>query len=94
MDYRAVMRRTQNRLATGRQIRVEWRGDRAVLLQPGGGAVSLNDSAAKILELCDGTRTVDELVAEMLAQTGGAALESDVREFVEAALERGWIIHT
>ena len=93
MEYRAVMRRIQNRLAPGRQVRVEWREDRPVLVQPGG-TVQLNDSAAAILELCDGTRTVDEVVSEFLSQPGRQELADDVREFIEAALQRGWIVQT
>jgi pyrroloquinoline quinone biosynthesis protein D len=93
MEQRAVMRRTQNRLAPGRQTRVEWRADRPVLVQPTG-IVQLNDSAAAILELCDGTRTPDEVIAEFLAQPGRAELAEDVREFIDAALQRGWIVTT
>ena len=94
MENRAVMRRTQNRLAPGRQVRVEWREDRPVLVQPGG-TVQLNDSAAAILELCDGTRTSDEVIAEFLAHgwppgTGrGRAGVSRRRASV-----RGWIIES
>jgi pyrroloquinoline quinone biosynthesis protein D len=91
MEYRAVMRRTQNRLAPGRQVRLEWREDRPVLVQPGG-TVQLNDGAAAILELCDGTRTVDEVINEFLSQPGRQELADDVRDFIEAALARGWII--
>jgi pyrroloquinoline quinone biosynthesis protein D len=91
MEHRAVMRRTQNRLAPGRQTRVEWRADRPVLVQPTG-VVPLNDSAAAILELCDGTRTQEEVIDEFLAQPGRAELADDVRDFIEAALARGWIV--
>ena len=90
MENRAVMRRTQNRLAPGRQARVERREDRPVLVQPGG-AVQLNESAAAILELCDGTRTPEEVIAEFLAQGSHQELAEDVREFLDAALRRGWI---
>ena len=91
MEHRAVMRRTQNRLAPGRQARVEWRNDRPVLVQPTG-TVQLNESAAAILELCDGTRTPDEVIAEFLAQPGRQELADDVRDFINAALQRGWIV--
>ncbi len=93
MENRAVMRRTKNRLAPGRQTSVEWREDRPVLVQPGG-AVQLNESAAAILELCDGTRTREEVIAEFLANPAYRELGEDVRDFLEAALERGWIIET
>jgi pyrroloquinoline quinone biosynthesis protein D len=94
MEHVAVIRRMQNRLAPGRQIRIEWRQDRPVLVQPNGGTVQLNDSAAAILELCDGTRTSDEVIAEFLAQPGRQELASDVRDFIDAALSRGWIVQT
>jgi len=93
MEHRAVMRRTQNRLSPGRQTKVEWRADGPVLVQPSG-TVRLNDSAAAILELCDGTRTQEEVIAEFLAQPGHSELANDVREFIEAALQRGWIVTT
>src|SRR5262245_63502809 len=93
MEQRAVIRRTQNRLATGHQVRMERRGDRAVLVQPGG-TVALNDSAAAIIELCDGTRTMDEVIAAFLTQPRAADLETDVRDFINAALQRGWLVCT
>jgi pyrroloquinoline quinone biosynthesis protein D len=93
MEHRAVMRRIQNRLAPGRQARLEWRHDRPVLVQPSG-TVQLNDSAAAILELCDGTRTPEEVIAEFLAQPGRQELAGDVRDFIDAALQRGWIVET
>lgn len=92
MEHRAVMRRTQNRLAPGRQVRVERRDAGPVLVQPGGAVVPLNESAAALLDLCDGTRTLDEVVSEFLSQPANHQLESDVREFLQAALERGWIV--
>jgi len=91
MENRAVMRRTKNRLAPGRQAKVEWREDRPVLVQSGS-TVQLNESAAAILELCDGTRASDEVIAEFLAQPGRSELEADVRDFLDAALQRGWIV--
>jgi pyrroloquinoline quinone biosynthesis protein D len=91
MVNRAVMRRTKNRLAPGRQVRLEWREDRPVLVQPSG-TVQLNESAAAILELCDGTRTSDEVIAEFAARAANNDLVTDVREFLDAARQRGWII--
>lgn len=93
MENTAVMRRIKHRLAPGRQARVEWREDRPVLVQPGG-TVQLNGSAAAILELCDGTRTPEEIIAEFLAQGSHPELAEDVREFLDAALQRGWIVET
>jgi pyrroloquinoline quinone biosynthesis protein D len=93
---RAVLCRTRNRLGTGRQIRVEWRNAgtaaaQAVLVQPGG-SVPLNESAAALLELCDGTRSFDEVVDQFVAQPGNADLAADARDFLEAARQRGWVV--
>ena len=93
MEHRAVMRRIKNRLAPGRQVKVEWRADRAVLVSPAG-SVQLNESAAAILELCDGTRTSDEVIAEFLARPANHDLATDVRDFLDAALQRGWIVES
>jgi coenzyme PQQ biosynthesis protein PqqD len=49
---------------------------RRVLLYPEG-AVLLNDTAAEILELCDGARTIDEI-----ATTLGAKYQADVMDDV------------
>lgn len=77
-------------------MRVEWRqagatGPQAVLVQPTG-TIPLNASAAALLELCDGTRSFDEVVAQFVAQPGNSGLANDAREFLEAARQRGWVV--
>jgi pyrroloquinoline quinone biosynthesis protein D len=77
-------------------VRVEWRqaGSSArqpVLVQPTG-VVPLNESAAALLELCDGTRSFDEVVDQFVAQAGNPALAPDARDFLEAARLRGWVV--
>jgi pyrroloquinoline quinone biosynthesis protein D len=62
-----------------------------VLVQPAG-VVPLNESAAALLELCDGTRSFDEVVSQFVARTGNDALAADARDFLEAARLRGWIV--
>ena len=49
---------------------------RRVLLYPEG-AILLNDTAAEILELCDGTRTVADIAREL-----GARYDADVTQDV------------
>jgi pyrroloquinoline quinone biosynthesis protein D len=93
---RAVLCRTRNRLETGRQVRVEWRSAgsasaQPVLVQPGG-TVPLNESAAALLELCDGTRSYDEVVEQFVAQPGNEGLAADAQDFLEAARQRGWVV--
>lgn len=61
-----------------------------VLLYPEG-MVRLNQSAAEILKLCDGTRTLDQLVTELEVTFGTSGLMSDVCTFVDHARERGWL---
>ena len=63
-----------------------------VLLYPEG-MVKLNQSTAEILKLCDGSRTLDELVAELEVAFGTLDLLSDVTTFVDHAKERGWLLH-
>jgi pyrroloquinoline quinone biosynthesis protein D len=96
MGNRAVLCRTRTRLETARQVRVEWRqagttAAQPVLVHPTG-TVQLNASAAALLELCDGTRSFDEVVEQFVAQPGNAGLANDAREFLEAARQRGWIV--
>ena len=54
--------------------------DRPVLLYPEG-AVFLNDTGRAILELCDGGRTLEEIV-QILNERYGADVAADVDEFL------------
>src|SRR5262245_21155287 len=96
MGTRPVLCRTRNRLETGRHVRVEWRNAGTALAQPvlvqPGGVVPLNESAAALLELCDGTRSYDEVVEQFLAQPGNTAVAADAQDFLEAARQRGWVV--
>lgn len=58
--------------------------DRGARLQLPGKSVSvqLNDAAARLLRLCDGTRRLSELVPE----------RAESRAFLLAAIELGWVI--
>ena len=78
------------RIASGRRLQWEEAQNRHVLLYPEG-MVQLSDSAAIILQLCDGTRTRDQLVPELLQRFPGADLADDVDEFLATARERNWI---
>ena len=59
---------------------------RPVLLYPEG-AVLLNDTGAAILELCDGTRTVSQIVS-MLTERYQADVAAVVTEFLSGMAER------
>ncbi|CAM3881559.1 pyrroloquinoline quinone biosynthesis peptide chaperone PqqD [Cohnella lubricantis] len=53
--------------------------------------VSLNATAAAILRLCDGQRTVSEIVGELESAYGQTDLKGDVLEFLMLAADRGWV---
>jgi pyrroloquinoline quinone biosynthesis protein D len=53
--------------------------------------VKLNRTGAAILRLCDGQRTVRELVQELESQFAQAGLESDVLEFLRDVVAQGWV---
>jgi pyrroloquinoline quinone biosynthesis protein D len=57
-----------------------------VLLYPEG-AVLLNDTGAAILELCNGTRTVDEIVT-ILTERYHADVSADVNEYLSRMADR------
>jgi pyrroloquinoline quinone biosynthesis protein D len=57
-----------------------------VLLYPEG-AVLLNDTGAAILELCNGTRTVDEIVT-ILTERYHADVSADVNEYLSQMADR------
>jgi hypothetical protein len=78
------------RLAPGRQLRKD--PVKGHFLAGSAGAVQLNESAAAILALCNGTLSRDELVARVLSRSKDDSLAVDVREFLGAARRRGWII--
>ena len=75
---------------------MEWRSagtasPQPVLVQPSG-TVALNESAAALLELCDGSRSHDEVIEQFVAQPGNEGLALDAQEFLEAARQRGWVV--
>jgi pyrroloquinoline quinone biosynthesis protein D len=56
------------------------------------GVVQLNENAAAILALCDGTLTREQIVARILPRSKDDSFAVDVREFLNAARRRGWIV--
>ena len=59
---------------------------RPVLLYPEG-AVLLNDTGAAILELCNGSNTVEQIVS-ILSERYNADVSSDVTEYLSLMAER------
>jgi len=82
---------THPRLVTGARLRYDEVREEHLLLVPEG-AVRLNPSAVEVLKLCDGERSVDEIVAVLAARFEGADVGDDVRELVDGMAERGLLI--
>jgi pyrroloquinoline quinone biosynthesis protein D len=82
---------TRPRLATGARLQYDDVREEHLLLIPEG-AVRLNPSAAEVLELCDGERSLDEIVGELSARYEGAEVRDDVLELVDAMAERGLVV--
>ncbi len=80
-------------IAIARRFRFQWEEAQHswVLLYPEG-MIKLNDTAAEILKVCDGSRDSAALIAELKSRFPGADLEAHVHEFLEIAHERGWIV--
>jgi pyrroloquinoline quinone biosynthesis protein D len=82
---------TRPRLVTGARLRYDEVREEHLLLVPEG-AVRLNPTAAEVLELCDGERSVDDIVGVLSERYNGADLRDDVRELVDAMNERGILV--
>ena len=62
-----------------------------VLLYPEG-MIKLNDSAGQILALCDGTRTVGDIIAALTDKFPEAEnIDQDILEFFTDAFEQRWL---
>ncbi len=80
-----------NRPHLARQARLEWDPvrERQVLLAPEGVLV-LNQTGAAILGLCDGERTVVEIVEELRGQYNRVAGD-EVRDFLARLVAKRWV---
>lgn len=79
-------------LAIARGFRLQWEEAQQcdVLLYPEG-MVKLNPSSAEILKLCDGSRSLAAVIDTLQRKYPDADLADDVREFVAAARQNGWL---
>ena len=82
---------TRPRLITGARLRYDEVREEHLLLIPEG-AVRLNPTAADVLELCDGRRSLDDIAAALSARYAGADVRDDVIELVDAMTQRGLVI--
>lgn len=79
-----------NRPHLARQVRMEWDPvrEQQVLLAPEGVLV-LNQTGATILSLCDGERTVVEIVEELRGRYSHVA-DNEVRDFLARLVAKRW----
>jgi coenzyme PQQ biosynthesis protein PqqD len=82
---------TRPRLVTGARLRYDDVREQHVLLVPEG-AVRLNPTAVEVLELCDGERSLDEIVVVLTERYDGADLGDDVRGLVDGMEQKGLVI--
>jgi pyrroloquinoline quinone biosynthesis protein D len=61
-----------------------------VLVCPDGN-VQLNQIAAGILRLCDGTRSREKIISQILTSNRNHGRATEITEFLDAAMARGWI---
>jgi pyrroloquinoline quinone biosynthesis protein D len=82
---------TRPRLATGARLSYDDVREEHVLLIPEG-AVRLNPTAAQVLELCDGERSLDDIAAALSERYDGADVRDDVVELVDAMAQKGLLV--
>ena len=80
-------------LASKAMLKYDSVRDVALLLLPER-VVLLNTSGAAILGLCDGSRTVQAVVAQLEHDFEAVDLTNDVMTFLKDARGRGWVVVT
>lgn len=85
---------TEKTLRFSPMYRLQWEEaqQKFVILYPEG-MVELNQSSAEILKLCDGSHTLPAIVAELEQKFATSGLTHDVTNFLNVALQNGWIQH-
>ena len=82
---------TRPRLAIGARLSYDDVREEHILLIPEG-AVRLNPTAAQVLELCDGERSLDDIAAALSERYDGADVRDDVVELVDAMAQKGLLV--
>lgn len=78
------------RMAPGRRLQWEQSQKASVLLYPEG-MVTLSESAADILRLCDGKTRASEIAARLATEFESDEVGQDVLAFLQEARAHGWI---
>ena len=79
------------RLADGARLQYDDVREEHLLLVPEG-AVRLNETAAQVLELCDGRRSPEDIAAALSQRYSGADVTDDVRELLGGMVEHGLVV--
>lgn len=79
-------------LAAGVRLVAAGSKQKVAMLICADGKVQLNDGAVAILRLCDGSRTLHQIVTEAAQHSPDGALAADISAFLDAARARGWIV--
>ena len=82
---------TRPKLATGVRLHRDKVREQDVLLFPEG-ALVLNETALEVLDLVDGTRTLDDIAAVLSERYEGADVKDDVSELLDGIGERGLVV--
>ena len=82
---------TRPRLVIGARLSYdEVRGEHVLLIPEG--VVRLNPTAAEVLALCDGDRSVDEIIGTLAARYESSDVRGDVRWLIDALTQRGVVV--
>ena len=75
-------------------FRLQWEeAQRSFVLLYPEGMVKLNQSAGEVLSYCDGSSTIDSIIAQLNEKFPEAdTLEADVLEFLSDAINRHWLV--
>jgi coenzyme PQQ biosynthesis protein PqqD len=79
------------RLVTGARLQYDEVREEHLVLVPEG-AVLLNATAAEVLELCDGHRSLDDIVGTLAERYQGADVDGDVRRLLDAMAQKGLVV--
>jgi pyrroloquinoline quinone biosynthesis protein D len=79
------------RLVDGARLQYDDVREEHLLLIPEG-AVRLNETAAQVLALCDGVRSLEEIAAALSQRYAGADVAGDVRELLGGMREQGLVV--
>jgi pyrroloquinoline quinone biosynthesis protein D len=79
------------RLVDGARLRYDDVREEHLLLVPEG-AVRLNETAAHVLELCDGERSLKQVAAALSERYAGADVTEDVRELLGGMVAHGLVV--